>query len=60
MADQLTLSEPERGRADYAHKIILPPPDFQTFLRPYIKITVAINELLCMKNAGAQIAMDFS
>ena len=23
-------------------------------------ITVAINELLCMKNAGAQIAMDFS
>jgi hypothetical protein len=22
--------------------------------------TVAINELLCMKNAGAQIAMDFS
>ena len=23
-------------------------------------IMVAINELLCMKNAGAQIAMDFS
>ena len=23
-------------------------------------ITVAINESLCMKNAGAQIAMDFS
>ena len=23
-------------------------------------ITVAINELFCMKNAGAQIAMDFS
>ena len=23
-------------------------------------VTVAINELLCMKNAGAQIAMDFS
>ena len=23
-------------------------------------LTVAINELLCMKNAGAQIAMDFS
>ena len=22
--------------------------------------TVAMNELLCMKNAGAQIAMDFS
>ena len=25
-----------------------------------IQYTVAINELLCMKNAGAQIAMDFS
>ena len=24
------------------------------------KYTVAINELLCMKNADAQIAMDFS
>ena len=24
------------------------------------QITVAINDLLCMKNAGAQIAMDFS
>ena len=28
---------------------------YQSFL-----YTVAINELLCMKNAGAQIAMDFS
>ena len=26
----------------------------------FILHTVAINELLCMKNAGAQIAMDFS
>ena len=26
----------------------------------YQSFTVAINELLCMKNAGAQIAMDFS
>ena len=25
-----------------------------------LHFTVAINELLCMKNAGAQIAMDFS
>ena len=25
-----------------------------------ISSTVAINELLCLKNAGAQIAMDFS
>ena len=23
-------------------------------------VTVATNELLCMKNAGAQLAMDFS
>ena len=26
----------------------------------FTSFTVAINELLCMKNAGAQIAMDFS
>jgi len=32
LADQLTLFQP-RG-ADYAHQIILAPPDFQTFLRP--------------------------
>ena len=32
LADQLTLSQP-RG-ADYAHQIILAPPDFQTFQRP--------------------------
>ena len=32
LADQLTLSQP-RG-ADYAHQIILAPPDFQTFRRP--------------------------
>ena len=32
LADQLTLSQP-RG-ADYAHQIILAPPDFRTFLRP--------------------------
>ena len=32
LADQLTLSQPEG--ADYAHQIILSPPDFQTFLRP--------------------------
>ena len=31
-ADQLTLSQP--GGVDYAHLIILAPPDFQTFLRP--------------------------
>ena len=28
--------------------------------KPYIKDSVAINKVLCMKNAGAQIAMDFS
>ena len=33
LADQLTLSQP-RG-ADYAHQIILAPPDFQTFRRPW-------------------------
>ena len=32
LADQLTLSQP-RG-ADYAHQIILAPPDFQTFRWP--------------------------
>ena len=32
LADQLTLSQP-RGE-DYAHHIILAPPDFQTFRRP--------------------------
>ena len=31
LADQLPLFQP-RG-ADYAHQIILAPPDFQTFLR---------------------------
>ena len=35
LADQLTLSQP-RG-ADYAHHIILAPPDFQTFLRPWLE-----------------------
>ena len=30
LAEQLTLSQPEG--ADYAHQIILAPPDFQTFL----------------------------
>ena len=34
LADQLTLSQP-RG-TDYAHEIILAPPDFQTFRRPCI------------------------
>ena len=33
LADQLTLSQP-RG-ADYAHQMILVPPDFQTFLQPW-------------------------
>ena len=32
LADQLTLSQPRW--ADYAHQIILAPPDFQTFRRP--------------------------
>ena len=33
LADELTLSQP-RGGADYAHQIILAPPDFETFRRP--------------------------
>ena len=33
LADQFTLSQP-RG-VDYAHQIILAPPDFQTFRRPW-------------------------
>ena len=35
LADQLTLSQP-RG-ADYANQIILTPPDFQTFRRPWLR-----------------------
>ena len=36
-------------------------PSFDKFSNPYgTQITVAINELLCRKNAGAQIVMDFS
>ena len=35
----------------------LTPP---ILLTPFGAVTVAINELLCMKNAGAHIAMDFS
>ena len=31
--DTLTLSQPRE--ADYAHQIILAPPDFQTFRRPW-------------------------
>ena len=34
LANQLTLSQPRE--ADYAHHIILTPPDFQTFLRPWL------------------------
>ena len=34
LADQLTLYPP--GGADYAHQMILAPPDFQTFRRPYL------------------------
>jgi hypothetical protein len=34
LTDQLTLSQSEG--VDYAHQIITPPPDFQTFLRPCI------------------------
>ena len=37
LADRLTLSQP--GGADYAHQIILTPPDFQTFLRPCMIFT---------------------
>ena len=35
-------------------------PKFRQGLTSRPALTVAINELLCMKNAGAQIAMDFS
>ena len=34
LTDQLILSQP--GGTDYAHQIILAPPNFQTFLRPFI------------------------
>ena len=50
-ADQLTLSQP-RG-ADYAHQIILAPPDFKTFRRPcnvwYQILVIIDNSLLDIK-----------
>ena len=38
LADQLTLSQP--GGADYAHQIILAPPDFQTIRRPCLEVAL--------------------
>ena len=37
----------------------LPKSNIAKFMKSSLA-TVAINDLLCMKNAGAQIAMDFS
>ena len=42
LAGQLTLSQP-RG-ADYAHQIILAPPDFQTFRQPSLLVS-SLNRL---------------
>ena len=42
LADQLTLPQP--GGADYAHLIILAPPDFQILLRPWRHITCQVSE----------------
>ena len=36
LADELTLSQPEGG--DYSRLMILAPPDFQTFLRPWDRL----------------------
>ena len=49
LVDQLALSQP--GGANYAHQIILAPPDFQTFLRPcHISwiLELLIQSLACM------------
>ena len=43
----------------YVHILSLCVHDFSLINNHYF-YTVAINELLCMKNAGAQMAMDFS
>ena len=49
LADQLTLSQP-RG-VYYAHKIILAPPDFQTFRRPcYAKACKKFETFLCRES----------
>ena len=47
LAEQLTLSQP-RG-ADYAHQIILAPPDFQTFRRPCYDILRTLQYILSSK-----------
>ena len=43
LPDQLTLSQPGGRGADYAHQMILAPPDFQIFLRPWIQSQVYLN-----------------
>ena len=45
LADQLTLSQ-LRG-PDYAHQIILAPPDFQTFLRPCLYTNESVTFSQC-------------
>ena len=42
------------------HSCIKCPQSLEVKTLSQMYTTVAINELLCMKNVGAQIAMDFS
>ena len=55
LISQETLSQP-RG-ADYAHQIMVAPPDFQTFLRPWdisIALKIGKKHLPCdQKHEGA-------
>ena len=55
LADQVTLSQP-RG-TDYAHQIILAPPDFQTFRRPCI---ACVNAYLIIWNCYSSIQRQIS
>ena len=50
-----TFSHPKFDKVPFLYYV----STFSSFLDPS-SLTVAINELLCMKNVGAQIAMDFS
>ena len=57
----MTISKLDRGGKKRERKVFSASPKVALItLFFWIEYTVAINDLLCMKNAGAQIAMDFS
>ena len=63
LAYQLTLSQP--GGADYATILLLAPPDFQTFLRPYYgrsrkkRGALSSNFWLFLAKKSSQLCMSF-